>query len=97
MPRYLETRWGGRSVWSPPWQQVVVVGWSGMRGVVSLAAALALPLTTSTDEPFPHRTLIIALTFRDMLIRLRDQGIIDDEIYWRLQREIDLEESRLPV
>jgi NhaP-type Na+/H+ or K+/H+ antiporter len=33
-----------------------VAGWSGMRGAVSLAAALALPLTTNTGQPFPSGT-----------------------------------------
>ena len=36
---------------SPPWQPVMVVAWTGMRGVISLAAALALPLTTDLGEP----------------------------------------------
>jgi len=41
----------------------VVFGWAGMRGVVSMAAALALPLTLPDNMPFPHRNLIIFLTF----------------------------------
>ena len=40
-----------------------MVGWSGMRGAVSLAAALALPLTTNNGSPFPNRDLILFLTF----------------------------------
>ena len=38
-------------------------GWNGMRGAVSLAAALALPLTTDAGQPFPQRDLIVFLTF----------------------------------
>jgi monovalent cation/hydrogen antiporter len=53
----------------------LVVGWSGMRGAVSLAAALALPLTTSTGQPFPHRHLIIFLTFAVILATLVGQGL----------------------
>jgi Na+/H+ antiporter len=52
----------------------LVAGWSGMRGAVSLAAALALPLTTSTGQPFPHRHLIIFLTFAVILATLVGQG-----------------------
>lgn len=49
---------------SPPWQGVVVLGWMGMRGIVSLAAALALP------ENFPHRALLIYLTYSVILVTL---------------------------
>jgi monovalent cation/hydrogen antiporter len=44
-------------------RNVVVFGWAGMRGVVSMAAALALPLTLSDNTPFPNRNLIIYLSF----------------------------------
>jgi Na+/H+ antiporter len=44
-------------------RNMVVFGWAGMRGVVSMAAALALPLTVADNIPFPHRNLIIYLTF----------------------------------
>ena len=44
-------------------RNIVVFSWAGMRGVVSMAAALALPLTLSDNTPFPHRNLIIYLTF----------------------------------
>ena len=44
-------------------RNIVVFSWAGMRGVVSMAAALALPLTLSNNNPFPHRNLIIFLTF----------------------------------
>jgi CPA1 family monovalent cation:H+ antiporter len=40
-----------------------VLGWSGMRGAVSLAAALALPLETTAGHPFPQRDLIVFVTF----------------------------------
>ena len=60
---------------SPPWQQVLLVGWTGMRGVLSLAAALALPLTTNNGTPFPERDLIIFLTFCTILVTLVLQGL----------------------
>ncbi|HEY9049431.1 MAG TPA: Na+/H+ antiporter [Ohtaekwangia sp.] len=52
-----------------------IVAWSGMRGVVSLAAALALPLTGRGTEPFPHRNLIIFLTFCVIFSTLVLQGL----------------------
>ena len=44
-------------------RNIIVFSWAGMRGVVSMAAALALPLTLSDNTPFPHRNLVIFLTF----------------------------------
>jgi CPA1 family monovalent cation:H+ antiporter len=54
---------------------VAIVAWTGMRGVVSLAAALALPLQTSAGTPFPYRDLIIFLTFAVILVTLVGQGL----------------------
>jgi CPA1 family monovalent cation:H+ antiporter len=54
---------------------VTVIAWSGMRGVVSLAAALALPLTLANDQPFEHRSFIIFLTFCVILSTLVVQGL----------------------
>ena len=59
----------------PRWQHVTVVAWTGMRGVVSLAAALALPLTIQGDLPFPGRDLILFLTFIVILVTLVVQGL----------------------
>jgi CPA1 family monovalent cation:H+ antiporter len=53
----------------------VVIGWSGMRGAVSLAAALAVPLTTHAGDPFPDRDLIIFLTFVVIFVTLVLQGL----------------------
>ena len=50
------------------------VAWSGMRGAVSLAAALALPLETHAGEPFPKRNLIIFLTFAVIFSRWCSRG-----------------------
>ena len=47
----------------PSVKQIFVVGWTGMRGVVALAAALALPETLADGRPFPQRNLIVFLTF----------------------------------
>ncbi|HEX3256578.1 MAG TPA: Na+/H+ antiporter [Gaiellaceae bacterium] len=53
----------------------IILGWSGMRGAVSLAAALALPLTTDAGDPFPNRELVIFLTFGVILASLVVQGL----------------------
>ena len=55
--------------------QVTVVAWTGMRGVISLAAALALPLTTASGAAFPQRDLILFLTFCVILATLVVQGL----------------------
>jgi CPA1 family monovalent cation:H+ antiporter len=59
----------------PSWRHVAVVSWTGMRGVVSLAAALALPLTTHSGAPFPDRDLIVFLSFVVILATLVVQGL----------------------
>lgn len=53
----------------------LVLGWSGMRGVVSLAAALAIPITLNHGTPFPHRNLILFITFVVILLTLVVQGL----------------------
>lgn len=53
----------------------VLLGWSGMRGAVSLAAALAIPLTTDAGAPFPQRDLIIFLAYAVILATVVGQGL----------------------
>jgi len=119
----------------PAWQPVALVSWMGMRGAVSLAAALALPLQTDAGLPFPGRERIVFLAFcvilatlvlqglslpllirrlgvRDdglseveeararihaagAILRLRNEGAINDEVMQRIERDLDLEDSRL--
>jgi CPA1 family monovalent cation:H+ antiporter len=59
----------------PGWRNILLVGWSGMRGVVSLASALAVPLTLANQQAFPHRNLILFITFVVILITLVLQGL----------------------
>jgi monovalent cation/hydrogen antiporter len=59
----------------PRWEHVTIVAWTGMRGVVSLAAALAVPLTMQNGDPFPGRDLILFLTFIVILATLVVQGL----------------------
>jgi monovalent cation/hydrogen antiporter len=52
-----------------------VIGWSGMRGVVALAAAVSLPITMNDGSPFPERSIIIFLTFCVIFATLVGQGL----------------------
>jgi monovalent cation/hydrogen antiporter len=85
-------------------RSAAVVGWCGMRGTVTLAAALALPVGGADSEPFPYRDLILVtafsvvlgtlvfqgLTLRPLLLRLRlkDDGSVDREV--RVARVVSL-------
>jgi NhaP-type Na+/H+ or K+/H+ antiporter len=61
---------------SPTWKGPFVVAWAGMRGVVSLAIAFSIPLTLHDgEEPFPHRNLILFLTFTTVIGTLVVQGL----------------------
>jgi monovalent cation/hydrogen antiporter len=56
------------------WRESVVVSWTGMRGVVTLAAAAAIPATTVSGEPFPERSMIQAIAFAVSVGTLLIQG-----------------------
>ena len=59
----------------PPPTHVAIVAWSGMRGAVALAAALAIPLTVEGGDPFPSRDLVIFLAFATIVVTLVGQGL----------------------
>jgi len=59
----------------PPARQLFIIGWTGMRGVISLAAAIALPHTLANGAPFAQRHLIIFLAFSVILATLVLQGL----------------------
>src|SRR5262245_46437887 len=59
---------------SPAWQVPFFLAFTGMRGVDSLAVALAIPYTILSGEPFPHRDLILFVTFGVIIITLVGQG-----------------------
>jgi CPA1 family monovalent cation:H+ antiporter len=59
----------------PTWQWLFLLSFAGIRGVVSLAAALAIPLATADGSPFPDRDLILFLTFIVIFITLVGQGL----------------------
>jgi CPA1 family monovalent cation:H+ antiporter len=66
-----------------------LVSWCGMRGVVSLAAALALPAALPTGEPFPTRDLVILLTFGIVFVTLVGQGLTLPALIRALRLERD--------
>src|SRR4051812_14781219 len=71
LPFYLAGKRGAR----PAEPEVFIMSWCGMRGIVSLAAALALPEVLPGGSPFPHRDLIIFLTFAVIAVTLVVQGL----------------------
>lgn len=72
---WVRARLFGQRYDQPPANHVFVVGWTGMRGVVALAAANSLPLTLNDGSPFPQRSFIIYLTFSLILVTLVLQGL----------------------
>ena len=60
---------------NPGFKGPVVLGWAGMRGVVSLAMALSIPLLIAEGQSFPHRNLILFITFIVILVTLVLQGL----------------------
>src|SRR5437764_1287900 len=60
----------------PPEHHAFVLSFTGVRGIVSLAAALAIPFATATGAPFPGRELILFLTFSVILVTLVGQGLM---------------------
>jgi monovalent cation/hydrogen antiporter len=75
LPRWLSAKVARRDP-LPPWQWLFFLAFVGVRGVVSLAAALAIPLTTNSGAPFPYRDLILFVTFGVIVITLVGQGLV---------------------
>ena len=75
LPRWLSPAVARRDP-LPPWQWLFFLAFVGVRGVVSLAAALAIPLTTSSGAPFPDRDLILFITFGIIVVTLVGQGLL---------------------
>ena len=74
LPRLMSRRLRERDPY-PPWQYPALISWIGMRGAVTLAAALAVPQLTDAGDPFPGRDLIIFLAFCVILFTLVVQGL----------------------
>lgn len=75
VPRWLFSRLARRDP-APPWQWPFALAFTGIRGIVSLAAALAIPLTSDDGRAFPHRDLMLFLTFSVILLTLVGQGLL---------------------
>jgi CPA1 family monovalent cation:H+ antiporter len=75
LPRWLSPAVARRDP-LPPWQWLFFLAFVGVRGVVSLAAALAIPLTIASGAPFPDRDLILFITFGIIVITLVGQGLL---------------------
>ena len=73
LPRLLNPRLRARDP-SPPWRNTFVIAFTGVRGAVSLAAALALPLALPNGDAFPHRDLILFVSFGVIFITLVGLG-----------------------
>jgi monovalent cation/hydrogen antiporter len=78
---------------NPGWKIPLVFGWSGMRGVVSLAAALSIPVLIDQGQPFPYRNLILIITFVVILITLVFQGLT---LPW-VMRKVNIEDESAPM
>jgi len=95
MERYREAK-------SLSWKNALIIGWTGMRGIVSVATAIAIPVTLSNGEAFPHRNNIIFITVVVVILMLLIQGLglpllvkwlkIDNE-----KEEEELEESSVSI
>jgi CPA1 family monovalent cation:H+ antiporter len=74
LPRMLSRRLRQRDP-IPPWRAVFLVAWTSMRGIVSMATALALPLAVANGAPFPYRTEIVIITMCVIVMTLVVQGL----------------------
>jgi monovalent cation/hydrogen antiporter len=96
LPRWLSPGLRKRDP-APPYRAVFLLSWIGMRGIVSLALALAIPLTLADGRPFPQRETVIVLSFSVILVTLLVQGV---SLPWVIRRlgfradDSDLREQR---
>lgn len=98
LQRVLKPRWDPDDP-LPSWREVLIVSWSAMRGVVTLAAAMALPLTSLGSELLPERELIIFLSFSVILTTLVLLGLTLPGLIRRLRvvDEVTVEQEEVLV
>lgn len=75
LPYFVRTRLLHRAESAPPARQVFVIGWTGMRGVIALAAAISVPEFLADGSAFPQRNMIVFMTFCVILVTLVLQGL----------------------
>jgi monovalent cation/hydrogen antiporter len=88
LPRWLSRRVRERDP-MPPWRYPAFIAWNGMRGAVTIAAALLIPLRTDAGLPFPDRDLIVFLAFTVVLATLVVQGLSLPIVIRALRLEAD--------
>jgi monovalent cation/hydrogen antiporter len=99
LPRWVSRTIGARHP-APPWQWPFAIAFTGVRGVVSLAAALSIPLTIAEGQPFPERNIVLFVTFCVILTTLLGQGSLLPVVFRRLglvetgRREREVEKRR---
>jgi monovalent cation/hydrogen antiporter len=77
----------------PDPREIFLIGWAGMRGVISLAAALAIPVTLADGKEFPERDLVLFISFVVILVTLVGQGLT---MPW-LIRQLRLKEDKMDI
>lgn len=93
VPRWVSKKLATRDP-APPWQAPFMIAFTGIRGVVSLAAALALPMTTQDGSPFPHRDLFLFVAFCVIVVTLVVQGLLLPRLIVRLGLARGADEER---
>ncbi|HTO07175.1 MAG TPA: Na+/H+ antiporter [Myxococcota bacterium] len=96
LPRRLSRRLRERDP-MPTWQAMFLLGWTGLRGIVSLAAAMALPLSLPDGSPLPFRSEIVLITFVVIFCTLVLQGLSLAPIIQWLELPVDDEAMREEV
>lgn len=101
LPRWISKKLAARDP-APPWQTAFMVAFTGVRGVVSLAAALAIPIATPDGRPFPDRDRFLFVAFGVIVITLIGQGLSLPRLIRRLglargaeaEARLELEQQR---
>lgn len=93
VPAWLHARLGREPGERLTGREVVALSWAGTRGVISLAAVVAIPLSTGDGQPFPHRDLVLFCTYVVVLVTLVGQGLTFAPLLRRLELPTDAVEA----